>query len=265
VLRKPRLVATDLDGTLLRSDTTVSAYTLDVLDRARRAGVEVLALTARSPLGIDAIAERTGLTGTAIAHNGSLLYEIGGRRILSASTITPAEIRSAAEEARAVIPDAGFAVSTGTSMVADPIYRAVTILFHTRRVVEAVEELWATEGAVRLYLHSATLDTDTMFARVSTLASVWTHAGGRSMLEFGAAGVSKASALRDYCAARGITADEVAAFGDMPSDLEMLAWAGRPYAMANAHPIVLAAVAGRAPANDADGVARVVEGWLREP
>lgn len=260
--RKPRLVATDLDGTLLRSDGSVSAYTLDVLDRARKAGIEVLAVTARSPIGIDAVAGPSGLTGKAITSNGSVLYDIGERRVLSTVTIAGADARKAAEEALAVVPDAGFAVTTGLRMVADPLYGAITMLFHTRTVVEDLEELWATEHIVRLYMHSRTLDTDGMFARVEGLASTWVHAGGESMLEFGAPGVSKASALRAYCADRGIAAEEVAAFGDMPSDLDMLTWAGRPYAVANAHPAVLAAVTGRAPANDDDGVAHVVEGLL---
>ncbi|HEY1179236.1 MAG TPA: HAD-IIB family hydrolase [Phytomonospora sp.] len=261
--RKPRLVATDLDGTLLRSDGSVSAYSLDVLDRARRAGIEVLAVTARSPLGIDEIAAASGLTGNAIVSNGSVLYDIGERRVLSSSTITAADAREAAEEALAVLPDVGFAVTTGLRMVADPLYGAYTKLFATRRVVDVLDELWETEHIVRLYMHSRTLDTDGMFERVAGLASRWVHAGGGSMLEFGAPGVSKASALRAYCEERGIAAEEVAAFGDMPSDLEMLAWAGRPHAVANAHPAVLAAVTGRAPANDDDGVARVVEGLLQ--
>jgi hydroxymethylpyrimidine pyrophosphatase-like HAD family hydrolase len=53
---------------------------------------------------------------------------------------------------------------------------------------------------------------------------------------------------------------DVLAFGDMPNDLPMLAWAGTPYAMANAHTSVLAAVERRAPSNDEDGVAVVLSG-----
>ncbi|MEV0649016.1 HAD family hydrolase [Phytomonospora sp. NPDC050363] len=262
--RRPRLVATDLDGTLLRSDGTVSAYTLDVLDRARESGVDVVAVTARSPIGIEAVAEDTGLIGTAIIGNGSMLYDLDARRLLSSTVISAAAARAAAEEARSVIPDAGFAVTNGLSMFADASYGAVTMLFHIRTVV-APDELWAAQDIVRLYMHSRSLDTDAMFERVAGLGSVWMHAGGESMLEFGAPGVTKASALRDLCDARGIAAADVAAFGDMPSDLEMLAWAGHPHAVANAHPLVLAAVSRRAPANDEDGVAKAVEGLLFGP
>jgi hydroxymethylpyrimidine pyrophosphatase-like HAD family hydrolase len=53
------------------------------------------------------------------------------------------------------------------------------------------------------------------------------------------------------------------AFGDMPNDLPMLAWAGTPYAMANAHASVLAAVELHAPSNDEDGVASVLAGLFQ--
>ena len=74
-----------------------------------------------------------------------------------------------------------------------------------------------------------------------------------------AAGVSKASTLELLCEERGIGADEVVAFGDMPNDLAMLQWAGTSYAMANAHPSVLALAERTAPPNEQDGVATVLE------
>ena len=74
-----------------------------------------------------------------------------------------------------------------------------------------------------------------------------------------ARGVSKASTLAELCARRGIAPADVVAFGDMPNDLPMLRWAGRSYAVANAHPDVLAAVDATTASNDDDGVARVIE------
>ncbi|MCL2734419.1 MAG: HAD family hydrolase, partial [Actinomycetia bacterium] len=58
---------------------------------------------------------------------------------------------------------------------------------------------------------------------------------------------------------RGVTAAEVVAFGDMPNDLAMLSWAGTSYAVANAHPHVLAATRYRTASNEEDGVAQVIE------
>ena len=74
--------------------------------------------------------------------------------------------------------------------------------------------------------------------------------------------MTKASTLALVCAELGVDAADVVAFGDMPNDLPMLAWAGTSYAMANAHPTVLEAAGRIAPANDEDGVARVLVGLL---
>jgi HAD superfamily hydrolase (TIGR01484 family) len=84
------------------------------------------------------------------------------------------------------------------------------------------------------------------------------------LLEMSAAGVSKGSGLAALCAARGIAADDVIAFGDMPNDLSMFAWAGRAYAMGNAHPEAVAAADEVTLANAEDGVAVVLERLLRE-
>ena len=83
-----------------------------------------------------------------------------------------------------------------------------------------------------------------------------------ALLEISAAGVSKASALAAVCSARGIAAEEVIAFGDMPNDLPMLTWAGRGVAVANAHPEVLAAADEITAGNDECGVAQVLERLL---
>lgn len=91
-----------------------------------------------------------------------------------------------------------------------------------------------------------------------------TRSSPSALLEISGPGVSKASTLALSCAERGISHEEVVAFGDMPNDVEMLTWAGRSYAMGNAHPDVLAAASGRTVANNEDGVAVVIERLLAE-
>ena len=86
-----------------------------------------------------------------------------------------------------------------------------------------------------------------------------THSSTTALLEISAAGVSKASGLARFAARHGVDAADVVAFGDMPNDLAMLAWAGRPYAVASGHPAVLAAVTGRVLPPEQDGVARELE------
>jgi hydroxymethylpyrimidine pyrophosphatase-like HAD family hydrolase len=86
-----------------------------------------------------------------------------------------------------------------------------------------------------------------------------THSSGRALIEMSARGVTKATALARLAARHLIGPADVVAFGDMPNDLPMLSWAGTSYAVANAHPDVLAAVTNVTAANNEDGVAAVLE------
>ena len=90
------------------------------------------------------------------------------------------------------------------------------------------------------------------------LVVTWSSAS--SLLEMSAPGVTKASTLALVCERLGVDRADVVAFGDMPNDLPMLAWAGTSYAMANAHESVIAAADHLAPDHDDDGVAQVLAG-----
>jgi hydroxymethylpyrimidine pyrophosphatase-like HAD family hydrolase len=92
--------------------------------------------------------------------------------------------------------------------------------------------------------------------------AVVSYSGAPGLAEISALGVTKAAALGVWCAARGIDSADVFAFGDMPNDLPMLTWAGRSFAVANAHPDVLEIVDEVCASNDDDGVAQVLEGAL---
>ena len=95
-----------------------------------------------------------------------------------------------------------------------------------------------------------------------TATPTWSVDG---LVEISAAGVTKAAALSRVCERLGVAAEDVVAFGDMPNDLPMLAWAGMSYAMANAHPTVLDAVDHVARSNDEDGVAQALAGIFDLP
>lgn len=92
---------------------------------------------------------------------------------------------------------------------------------------------------------------------VGDLATV-THSSTFALLEISAYGVTKASTLAQVAESLGVAAADVIAFGDMPNDLAMLTWAGRSFAMADAHPEVVACASDVAPSHEEDGVARVL-------
>jgi hydroxymethylpyrimidine pyrophosphatase-like HAD family hydrolase len=130
-----------------------------------------------------------------------------------------------------------------------------------------VEELLASSAdsgqlVLKLLAKHTVLDPDVFLDTARRSAGKHgeiTRSSPSALLEISGTGVSKATTLARCCAERGITADEVVAFGDMPNDVDMLSWAGTSYAVANAHPAVLAAATYRTAANEEDGVALAIE------
>lgn len=89
-----------------------------------------------------------------------------------------------------------------------------------------------------------------------------THSSSFGLLELSAPGVTKATGLAEVAATHGIEQSEVAAIGDMPNDVPMLLWAGRSYAVADAHPAAIEAADETVGGNDEDAVAVLIESLL---
>ena len=163
---------------------------------------------------------------------------------------------------RAELPEAAFAFEYPGGFVHEPGYRSVLGLDPANRIASAEELLAGPEGPTvfKVLAQVPGMDPDEMLRRARAAAGDLAEITRSSpLLEIGAVGVTKATTLARWCAERGIAAAEVVAFGDMPNDLPMLAWAGSGYAMANAHPAVLASCTLRAADHDHDGVAEVIE------
>jgi hypothetical protein len=127
-----------------------------------------------------------------------------------------------------------------------------------------VEELVA-EGIVKLLARHEGMNADELLATAHRSVAgrgTLTHSSSDGLLEISAVGVSKATGLAELAQERGIGPADVVAFGDMPNDLPMLAWAGRGLAVANAHPEVLSAADEVIGSNDDDGVAAYLEQWF---
>ncbi|MFB8088170.1 Cof-type HAD-IIB family hydrolase [Streptomyces sp. NPDC055992] len=264
------MIASDLDGTLLRRDGSLSPRTLRALRTAEDAGAEIVIVTARPPRFVDRLAEATGLLGTAVCSNGALVYDIASRSVVTSRMLPLTVAREVATALAAAVPGIGFALETGNQVFYEPAYRLrLSEDAGAELPVASLAELWLTEAPVtKLLAWSEQLDADTLLAAARQGAGdtvQLTHSGGRGLLEISAPGVTKAGALAVLCAERGIEAADVIAFGDMPNDLTVLAWAGTGYAMANAHPAVLAAVPTHARTNEEDGVAQVIERLFATP
>ncbi|WP_240917050.1 HAD family hydrolase [Nocardioides sp. HDW12B] len=265
-----RLVATDLDGTLLQPDGTVSPRTLEVLDAVDALGVLVVFVTGRPIRWMESLWQHVGDHGLAICSNGGVLYDVPGRAVLEARTIDPEVGLAVAERIRHAVPGSTFALEKTTGFSQEPAFpvhpddRAGGEANAFRVQVAPLEEALDTDVVKLLALHQehAPLDYWQRVERAADGAVTTTWSSTNALVEMSGAGVTKASTLARLCAERGLDASEVVAFGDMPNDVDMLRWAGSSYAMENGHAHTRAAAQHVAPGNDEDGVAQVLERLL---
>ena len=236
-------MATDLDGTLLRSDGTVSDRTRAGLEAAWAAGIETVFVTARPPRWLDDLVEHVGQHGIVICGNGAFVYDVAAREVIIERGFSDANVAELVADLKTTIPGITFAAERADGMgreLDEPAQHPVGKLLAWSKQVEATE-----------------------FHR--TVAEVIGHraelgfSGMVGLAEMTAPGVTKAAGLAAWCDERGIGPAEVVACGDMPNDLPMLRWVGHAVAVANAHADVLDAAHEIVPSNDDDGVATVLE------
>jgi len=258
---RPSVVATDLDGTVVRSDGTISPRTRDALGHAAGAGATIVIVTGRPPRWMHDIAVQTGHHGLAVCANGALVYDLHTETVVDSHPLGVDVARSLAASLRAAIPGLGFAVETvGLEFGHEPAYRS---RWPTEGAVVADLETLLSRPLAKLLARHEQLDSAELFARARAVVGdatvTMTYSSADGMLEISAAGISKATTLAEVVARTGQVAGDVIAFGDMPNDVPMLEWAGHSVAVANAHPEVLAVADEVTASNDDDGVALVLE------
>jgi hydroxymethylpyrimidine pyrophosphatase-like HAD family hydrolase len=259
--RPPRLIASDLDGTLLRPDGSISERTRRALSGLADAGIELVFATARPPRWVDHLAEVVGAHGTVLCVNGAFVYDVPRRTVVEAHGMPPATVRAIAADLRRALPGVGFAAELPAGIRSEREYPAL----HPEDAPPD-DAYWPIEAidqpAGKLLARSRQVPDAEFLRRVADIVggrALVTFSGDGGLAEIGPLGVTKGSTLVDWCTARGFSSGEVWAFGDMPNDLPMLAWAGVSFAVANAHPEVLAAASHVCPSNADDGVACVLE------
>ncbi|MFE9203928.1 HAD family hydrolase [Micromonospora sp. NPDC007230] len=260
----PRLIATDIDGTLLRDDRTLSPRTADVLARIAATGTPVVLVTGRPIRWLQLVYDQLAEPLPAICANGAVVYDPATDEVLRADPLAPELLAEVARRLRAAVPEVSLAVEIVNSRqmrheVHYPLRWDADV--EAIRAVESPEELLAAP-AVKLLARAGEQDPD-VFVRVVAAALAGlaeaTHSSYSGLVEISAAGVTKAAGLAWYAARLGVDERDVLAFGDMPNDVPMLTWAGRAVAVANAHPAVLEIADEVTGPNSADGVAAYLE------
>ncbi|GIM88584.1 Cof-type HAD-IIB family hydrolase [Paractinoplanes toevensis] len=253
-----RLVASDIDGTLIHSDGTLSKGTLDVIHALP---VPFVLVTGRPVRWLRQLYDQMPEPVPAVCANGAVVYDPDTDTVLRAEPLSVELLIDVTKKLRDAIPDIALAVEVEEGrrfwyeeawpLRWDPESDEV-------RVLTGPEEL-TSAPAVKLLVRSANHEADEFHKLVSgvlgEIATV-THSSRSALVEISAAGVTKAAGLAWLCERKGIDAGEVVAFGDMPNDIPLLSWAGRSVAMGNAHPAVRAVADEVGLTNDEDGVAQ---------
>lgn len=270
----PKLIAMDVDGTLVPHGGTISEYTRQTLLRARDQGMEIVLVTARPPRWLPPIVEALGFPTVAICGNGAITVHT---RDFSVVTMVPIGREIAAvvvNEIKRIVPDAVFAAESVDVLRAGPGYedlppgvrQAEGLVpenrYETILPVDSLEEMVAVD-VYKIVAETFALGAEEFLEKarnvVGELVAVTRSVAGRSYIEFGPLGLSKAETLAFYADSLGFNASDVIAFGDMPNDIEMLKWSGIGVAMGNSHADVLAVADLVAPSAVDDGIAVVVE------
>ncbi|WP_255949409.1 HAD family hydrolase [Streptomyces odontomachi] len=259
------LIATDLDGTLLRSDGTVSARTRAALAAATAAGAMHVVVTGRAARWTRAVLDDLDYHGLAVCGQGAQVYDAGAHQLLTSVTL---DRRTAAVAVQKIKAEAG-SLAVGACLdgldgeiLAGPGYRPHQALSHAIPV-DNLDALWAAP-LTKLYLQcpGVTDDELTRIARRTAGDLVEVTLAGPTLVELLPLGLSKARGLSLAARRLGVSREQTIAFGDMPNDVPLLSWARHGVAMAGAHPELLAVADEVTSSNDEDGIAVVLERLL---
>lgn len=298
--RSLRLIASDIDGTILSYRSvisgSVSARTVAAFHAAREAGVKIVLVTGRPVRWLKPVSDALGALGPVICSNGAVVYDLAEDRLLREDPLDAQALFEAKDLIHQIDPKASFAAETLEHLHSEPDFLKDSLFFDKDRrkalgVTDDVLRLGpldetlerdalgaartpggevgvghAADRVVKLLVKTTAMNADTFLEKVhhraGHLLSVTHSAPGVSLLELSAKGVNKAAALRRVSAEHGVGPEGVVAFGDMPNDIEMLQWAGTSWAVGSAHPMARSAARHIAADCDDDGVAQVIERLL---
>jgi len=257
-----RLLALDVDGTLLRSDGTLTTRTRDALRAADSAGWNVALVTGRPLQYVLPLVRELAVGEFVVAANGASVCEVGTGAVLDQSSLPGHVVRLAVQCARRAVPGLCVAATTLRGMHVERGFDQIAPLSKADAIVVDDATPRPDDTVHSTVLFALGMDTSAVLAQVAAAVPADVHvspSGLPGSVELTAPGVHKGSGVARLCERLGVEQREVVAFGDGLNDHEMLIWAGHGVAMGNADDATKAIAAEVTTTNDDDGVASVVE------
>ena len=267
--KRPKLIATDLDGTIVAHYGFISDRTKIAFAAAHAAGIHIYFITGRPIRWMKEIKENFNF-GLGVCGNGALLYDFINEKVLEEWSFSIEAQLETVKRLRQVIPPVSFATEIGEDFLREKKYVPRWDIGEDNVGVDLIEEV-ITAPALKMLARCSDgeFSSDEMLALASKalegIATV-THSNSTdSLLEISAVGVSKGATLSRVAGRLGLTADDCVTFGDNPNDFSMLSWASRSWAMADGHPDLMKYAKFQTDPHQEDGVAKVIEQLLSLP
>ncbi|MDO5749659.1 MAG: HAD family hydrolase [Rothia sp. (in: high G+C Gram-positive bacteria)] len=264
-----KLIATDLDGTVIGRDFKFRPRTLAALQAAEHAGMTVLFVTGRPARWLDPLREQTTFDSYAICSNGAVLYHLGTDEVEEVNGTSAAVIERVNTILQAAYPQATYTLETLDTVYIQGSYEGGEVLEGARVVESTIERALAEIGdapIIKFLIRVEGAEPTQLQSEIERLVGeyVFVTRGvvGEPLVEMGDPQVNKGVVLARFAARHGIDSSQVMAFGDMPNDTQMLHWAGTGFAMASGNPELIRSVGRTCPAFEQDGVAQTIEALL---
>lgn len=264
---RPKLIALDVDGTLLDNESRLTTRTRDTLREAMKQGIKIAIATGRMYPSALPIIEEIGTKSPCVFYNGAIVREPGAADVLYAREIGP-ELTS---EVVSFYREHGWYIQTYendrlvvASRECEPcrFYEGIAKI----EALELGENFWkrrvTSTKLLGISLDESKFDEMSRLTKERFDGRLYIATSWNSFVEMVHPAVNKAKGLEIAANAAGVAREDVMVFGDGSNDKEMIAWAGHGVAMENAAEMAKAAADEIAPPNDEDGAAQIIERYL---
>jgi len=263
-----KLLAIDLDGTLMNSKKQISKANVEAIHRARQQGLHVVLVSARSPFGMSPSLQTLGLDEILIAYNGAYALDLPSQKVLIDQPLAREDAHALVHTFRRHDLYAGYYAADEwyvEKVCAEMDWEAQSL----KRQPEVVEDLTARDLPVPHKIILIDLEESGRLHAClkdirEELSHINAHFSSPRSLEINHERATKARALEIIADMLELQAQEVAAIGDGENDVSMLGYAGMGVAMGNAPSHVQAAADLTVGSNDQDGVAQAIAHILQK-
>ncbi len=260
-------VVADLDGTIVRSDFSISPATLEALATIQAAGVRFVVATARTPQGLAYLGVPADRTDIAVCCSGSIGWSTQHQRAIWMEMLLPQTVRRVVEIAES--EGAGVASFDGVfwRMTAEYARLSPTQPHGTTRVLVTADEL-ANAPCCTMAVRNSADDLNHIAELVASEADAGalSHVGRSTVLDVTRQGVDKGTGTVRALAELGLEPGAAVSFGDMPNDIALFRATAHSYSVGAIHPDVVSAANEVVADVDHDGFARTISalsaaGW----